>query len=225
MPPWQREANIVQVGSTFLEIAQARWHPSELELLAIQYCLRKCHFYTAHSNNPIIIPSDCSGLKNFQLQDITQIQNTRMLNIKVNLQIYNYTVKHVKGVKNQLADVLSQRPVWLNPDHTVGPDEGLDLEDGEAFTLRVIVSKPHLLRDNPLLQELESVGHKDQEYSAIIHAIRTGQGHKSLPAGSEGYKMGCKWDSLSIMTKQRLCPSAEMMALIEYTHRKGSERE
>ena len=58
---------------------------------------------------------DCSGLKNFQLQDITQIQNTRMLNIKANLQIYNYTVKHMKGAKNHLADVLSRRPVWLNP--------------------------------------------------------------------------------------------------------------
>ena len=34
------------------------------------------------------------------------------------------------------------------------------------------MSKPHLLRDNPLLRELKNVGHKDQEYSAIIHAIR-----------------------------------------------------
>ena len=124
-----------------------------------------------------------------------------MLNIKANLQIYNYTLKHVKGAKNYLADVLSRRPVWLNPDHTLGPDEGLDLEDGEAFAMRVMVSKPHLLRDNPLLRELESVGHKDQEYSGIIHAIRTGQGNKSLPSGSEGYKMGGEWGSLSIIDK------------------------
>ena len=129
------KCSIVQVGSTCLKNAQAKWHPSELELLAIQYCLKKCHFYTAHCDNVIEILSDCSGLKNFQLQDITQIQNTRMLNIKANLQIYNYTVKHVKGVKNHLADVLSRRPVWLNPDHTVAPDEGLDLEDKEVFTM------------------------------------------------------------------------------------------
>ena len=161
--------------------------PSELELLAIQYCLKKCHFYTAHSDSPVEILSDCSGLKDFQLQDITQIQNTRLLNIKANLQIYNYTLKHIKGSKNHLADVLSRRPVWLNTDHTIGPDKGLDLEDGDAFAMKVMVSMPHLLRDNPCLRQLEEVA---QDYSAIIHAIRTGQGHKSLPPGSKGYRMG-----------------------------------
>ena len=142
---------------------------------------------------------DCSGLKDFQLQDITQIQNTRLLSIKVNLQIYNYTVKHIKGSKNHLADVFSRSPVWLNTDHTIGPDEGLDFEDGDAFAMRVMVSMPHLLRDNPLLRQLEEVAQKDKDYSAIIHAIRTGQGHKSLPHDSEGYKMGGEWSSMSIM--------------------------
>ena len=47
--------SIVQVGSTCLKNAQARWHPAELELLAIQYCLKKCHFYTAHCDSVIEI--------------------------------------------------------------------------------------------------------------------------------------------------------------------------
>ena len=79
------KTSIIKVGSTCLKNAQVRWHPSELELLAIQYCLKKCHFYTAHSDSPVEILSDCSGLKDSQLQDITQIQNTRLLNIKANL--------------------------------------------------------------------------------------------------------------------------------------------
>ena len=96
----------------------------------------------------------------------------------------------MRGIKNHLADVLSRMPAWLNPDHTIGPDEGLDLEDEEGFAMRVMESKTYLLRDNPLLRELESAGHKDQKYSGIIHAIRTGQGNKSLPPESEAYKMG-----------------------------------
>merc|ERR1712240_941503 len=193
------KVSIIQVGSTYLKNAQVRWHPSELELLAIQYCLIKCHFYTAHNDHPVEILSDCSGLKDFQLQDITNIQNTWLLNIKANLQIYNYTVKHIKGSKNHLADVLSGRPVWLNTDHTIGPDEGLDLEDEDAFAMRVNVSMPHLLRDNPHLRQLEEIAQKDKDYSAIIHAIRTGQSNKSLPIGSEGYKMGGEWNQMSIM--------------------------
>merc|ERR1712240_970431 len=159
------KASIIQVGSTCLKNAQIRWHPSELELLAIQYCLKKCHFYTAHSDHPVEILSDCSGLKDFQLQDITNIQNTRLLNIKANLQVYNYTIKHIKGSKNHLADVLSRRPVWLNTDHKIGPDEGLDLEDEDAFAMRVAVSMPHLLCDNPPLRQLEEIARKDKEYS------------------------------------------------------------
>ena len=127
-----------------------------------------------------------------------------MLNIKANLQVYNYNVKHVKGTKNHLADVLSRRTVWLNTDHMIGPDKRLNLEDGDAFAMRVMVSMPHLLQDNPLLRELEEVAQKDKDYSAIIHAIRTGQGHKSLPSSSEGYRMGGKWSSMSIMDKAKV---------------------
>ena len=68
-----------------------------------------------------------------------------MLNIKANLQVYNYNVKHVKGTKNHLADVLSRRTVWLNTDHMIGPDKRLNLEDVDAFAMRVMVSMPHLL--------------------------------------------------------------------------------
>ena len=109
-----------------------------------------------------------------------------MINIKASLQAYNYTIKHIRGEKNHLTDVLSRRPVWLNTDHTLEPDDGLDLEDGEAFAMRVIVNMPHLLRDNPLLRDLEEIGQKDKDYLSIIHALRTGQTNKSLPPESEG---------------------------------------
>ena len=63
---------------------------------------------------------------------------------------------------------------------------------------------PHLLRDNPRLRQLEEIARKDKDYSAIIHAIRTGQSNKSLPVGSEGYKMGGEWDKMSIMEEAKV---------------------
>ena len=87
--------------------------------------------------------------------------------------------------------------------------------------MRVMKSKPHLLRDNPLLRELESVGNKDPEYSSIVHAIRTGQGNKSLPSDSEAYKMGGEWSSMSIMDKAEIiCISGAD----RFIHQKGLER-
>merc|ERR1712112_658686 len=105
--------SILKFGSTCLKNAQIRWHPTELELLAIQYCLTKCHFYTAWSDKPVTIYSDCAGLRNFEAQEISSMHSRRMLEMKVNMQMYNYTVKIIKGKKNEIAEMLSRRPTWL----------------------------------------------------------------------------------------------------------------
>ena len=54
--------------------------------------------------------------------------------------------------------------MWLNLDSSDGPDEGIDLDDDEDFAMRVMLSKPHLLRDNPLFKDLEDIGRKDLEF-------------------------------------------------------------
>ena len=41
------------------------------------------------------------------------MHNRRMLEMKVNMQMYNYTVKRIKGIKNVIADQLSRRLTWL----------------------------------------------------------------------------------------------------------------
>ena len=69
----------------------------------------------------------------------------------------------------------------MNLDSSTGPEEGLDLDEGEDYAMRVMTSKPHLIKDNPLLRELEDTGRKDKEYYTIINAIRTGASNKSLP--------------------------------------------
>ena len=148
--------------------------------------------------------------------------------------MYGYTVSHVKGIKNHLADMLSRRPVWLNPDHTLGPDEGLDLDDGDDFAMRDMESKPHLLRDNSLLKDVESIGSKDPEYYGIIHALRTGSSNKSLSAESEARKIGGEWDRMSVMDEAEVVcisgddgidmiypPKAHRKTIIELLHKGG----
>ena len=66
--------------------------------------------------------------------------------MKENLQMYNYTVSHVKGVKNYLADVFSRTPVWLAPDNTLGPDHGLDLDKEDNFGF---IHYPHFIPFTP----------------------------------------------------------------------------
>ena len=100
-------SSILQAGSTSLKHAQVRWAIPELELLAAKYMLNKCHFYTAWASKPIIIYSDCQGLKNYQTRDIADIDNKRLFSIKSDLMAYSYEIKHVKGEANCITDCLS----------------------------------------------------------------------------------------------------------------------
>ena len=61
--------------------------------------MNKYHFYTAWADKPIIIYSDSSGLRDFQLGDISDIDNEMMFNIKAYIKSYKYTIKHWKEVK------------------------------------------------------------------------------------------------------------------------------
>ena len=62
-----------------------------------------------------------------------------------------------------------------------------------------MTSAMHLLKDNPLLKQIEKMGRKDPDYSLILHAVRTGGSNKSLPIKSEGCHMGGEWGKLEIM--------------------------
>ena len=65
--------------------------------------------------------------------------------------------------------------------------------------MRIMESKPQLLRNNPFLKDVESIGSKDPEYFGIIHALRTGSSNKSLPKESEARRMGGEWDKMGVM--------------------------
>ena len=46
----------------------------------------------------------------------------------------------------------------MNLDSNTGPKEGLDLDEEEDYVLRVMTSKPHLIKGILLLKNLEKVG-------------------------------------------------------------------
>ena len=68
--------------------------------------------------------------------------------------MYNDRVLYMKGTSRKIADVLFRHPVWMNLDSTSRSDEGIELDDGDDFANRVMSSKPHLLKNNPLLRNL-----------------------------------------------------------------------
>ena len=154
--------------------------------------LNKCHFYTAWASKPIIIYSDCQGLKNYQTRDIADIDNKRLFSIKSDLMAYNYEIKHVKGETNCIADCLSRRPEWMK-------NKGRAVTQRDEVCLRVITESRHLLKDNPALKKLEEIGKKDSDYQQILSHIRAGKNFRDLPDSSEGSSMGGGWPKLEVL--------------------------
>merc|ERR1711895_181681 len=193
---FQKDANgkssILQAGSTSLKHAQVRWAIPELELLSVKYMLNKCHFYTAWASKPIIIYSDCQGLKNYQTRDIADIDNKHLFSIKSDLMAYNYEIKHVKGETNCIADCLSRRPEWMK-------NKGRAVTQRDEVCLRVITESRLLLKDNPALKKLEEIGKKDSDYQQILSHIRAGKNFRDLPDSSEGSRMEGEWPRLAVM--------------------------
>ena len=100
--------------------------------------------------------------------------------------------------------------------------------------MQVIESKPQLLRNNPYLKEVESIGSKDPEYYGIIHALRTGSSNKSLPKESEACRMGGEGGKMGLMDEAKVVfisgddgidriypPKEYRKEIIEKTHKGG----
>ena len=82
--------SIVWAGSTCLKASQPCWCPSELELLSVFFCLKKCHHFTFNSRHPVIVHSDCSGIKGFEFKDLLGISIQQMADLKVKMSEYWY---------------------------------------------------------------------------------------------------------------------------------------
>ena len=88
-------SSILQAGSTSLKHAQVRWAIPELELLEVKYMLNKCSHFTLWEMKPITVYSNCSGLKQYQSRDISDIDDRHMALIKSDIMMFNYTITHI----------------------------------------------------------------------------------------------------------------------------------
>ena len=145
-----------------------------MELLTVYFGLNKCNYFTANTKLPIIIYSDCSGLRNFELLDITSMSNKRMINLKDKLQQYNYSISQIAGKHNSIADSLSRTPSWFAKDEAFQNSFNVNIEEGvirfltivdsevDMEVIRTMSSVPDLFEhDNPGLCRIEELSKAD----------------------------------------------------------------
>ena len=100
----------VYCGSKFCTPAQSRYHPIEGEALATITGLEKCKFFILGLEN-LILCVDHKPLIAIlgQKQDLADIPNPRLMNVKLRSMMYSFKVKHIKGKDHVIPDTFSRR--------------------------------------------------------------------------------------------------------------------
>jgi hypothetical protein len=100
--------NIVSTASRVLNAAEQRYSTCERELLAIVYALDRFKVYVY--GHKIIL---CTDNKSLTFLHKCVITSNRVARWMLNVQEYDIEIRHIKGVQNHLADVLSRNPAGL----------------------------------------------------------------------------------------------------------------
>ena len=57
------------------------------------------------------------------------MSNKRMINLRDKLQVYNYTISHISGKRNNIADSLSRAPSWFQKDANFKSSSNINMEE------------------------------------------------------------------------------------------------
>jgi len=139
---------LVYCGSKSLSPAERNYSMVELELLAIVWAVKKCHYYLKGIPKFTVV-TDHKPLEGIFRKDLQEIDNPRLVRFREFLIPYPLNVHWTEGKKHLIADALSRAPVDP-PEHTIAAIEQK-------------VSAPLL---NPFFEKL------DVEYGELIESIR-----------------------------------------------------
>ena len=174
---------IVDCGSQSLNQAQKNYATIELECMAIQWAIIKCHYYLrCHPGFKVI--TDHQPLLGIFEKPLGEITNTRLARFRERLVGYNFKILWGRGKDHEIADALSRAPVFAPP------EEDHDEEQ------RCLIARA-AEQDNMFTMAI--AGEKDHEYQALKQALQEGRTRKEIQARSDIAAYASVWEQLSIL--------------------------
>ena len=150
---------IIQAGSFAMTPTQTRYAVIETELLGIVKAILKCSHYLQGAPQFKVV-TDHKPLLGIFKKALGDIENTRLLRLRMKVSTYDFDLAWVAGKRHLIADALSRAPVFP------GEEEEEDLLEME--TLNVTCS-------SPALNFLREAAEKDSEYLKTVKFFLTGK--------------------------------------------------
>ena len=161
---------LIWCHSTSLSDAQSRYYAIEGEGLGLVWALQQCdywlkgcpHFTVVTDHNPL-----CSL---FNHKEYNALSPT-MFNYVMHASGYNFTVVHLSGVKNCLADYLSRHPLWSEEGALIQDPNGLvSTRTNTHFINFLVDTQVEKLRTDVLMDPIFEAAKLDQVYKEAVSA-------------------------------------------------------
>jgi hypothetical protein len=139
----------VSTASRVLSAAEQRYSTCEQELLAIVYALDRFKIYIYGHKI-----TRCTDNKSLTFLNKCVITSKRVARWILSIQEYDVEIKHIKGVQNHLADILSRNPTGVTDEeirNLIRPDQVL-VHSVQLYTDKTV---RNALKDLAALQDAD----------------------------------------------------------------------
>ena len=121
--------------------AEMNYATPDKELLAIVQTLKKFRHYLQGTKYPVIIKTDHANLRTFTT---TKELNARQARWAEELCSYDFTIEHIKGKENIVADALSRRPDYQENTEATETTNLLREENGKLIVNKIMMVTTHI---------------------------------------------------------------------------------
>ena len=201
--------HLVECGSaTIPDIVKRNFSVSELELSAVEMALRKMRLLTVCNPN-VVIKTDHLPILGILKKPLDKIETRRLMRLAEKLQSYSFTIEHVAGMKNEVADALSRHPVK---------------RDVEVVDANVVLAVTEDEDEAMSLKVLDKLAAEDHDYQLIREALINNVRAQNLPPDHPGRSYRTDWhllgtqDNLVTFGETILVPKAARKELLQMLH-------
>jgi RNase H-like domain found in reverse transcriptase/Integrase zinc binding domain/Chromo (CHRromatin Organisation MOdifier) domain len=121
--------------------AEMNYATPDKELLAIVQTLKKFRHYLQGTKYPVIIKTDHANLRTFTT---TKELNARQARWAEELCSYDFTIEHIKGKENIVADALSRRPDYQENTGATEATNLLKEDNGKLIINKIMMVSTHI---------------------------------------------------------------------------------
>ena len=189
---WQRHGEqwrVVQCGSRYLSDTETRYAVFELEMLAVVWALHKCRLYLSGTKFEIVTDHGPLVLI-LNLYSLDQIENSRLLRLRLKVQSFQFHVSCRKSTENVFADALSHNPLDIpTPEEEFSESPALSCRTTRVCLQSQETQSPPVNLRFKVLRDAAAV---DEDFQQLVEFVRScfPPSMRDVPASLRAYWNG-----------------------------------